>query len=268
MKLAKIDTNNAQKGSIDLPTQFSEPVRTDLILRAVIAIQKNRRQKYGALPGAGLRAQAKLSRRRRDYKTSYGIGISRVPRKILSHRGTRFNWVAAVAPGTTKGRRAHPPKASKNWEDRINKKENRKAIRSAIAATVSKDLVTKRGHHVPEIYPFIMDESIENITKAKDLEKVLLTLGFERELERSSQKKIRAGRGKNRGRPYKKRKGILIVVSQDCPLLISGKNLPGIDIVKVQQLNAELLAPGALPGRVTLWSERAIARLSQERLFA
>src|SRR3989344_5369941 len=145
--MSKLDIRNATNasvGKIDLPSQFHEPVRQDLIKRAIESLWSNTRQPYGAADRAGKKHAAKLSRRRRDYKTSYGIGISRVPRKIMSHRGTRFNWVGAFAPGMVGGRRAHPPKASKQWERKINVKERRKAICSALAATVQRETVAKR----------------------------------------------------------------------------------------------------------------------------
>lgn len=266
MKLAIVDKNNAEIRKIELPVQFNESFRPDLIERAVLAIQSHKRQPYGAKPRAGLRQQAKISRRRRDYKTSYGHGISRVPRKIMSHRGTRFVWVAAVAPGTVGGRRAHPPKAEKIWAEKINKKENRKAIRSAISATVNKGLVSKRGHKVPANYPFIVSNDIQDIAKTNDLQKALLLLGLKDELERSSIKKVRAGRGKMRGRKYQTKKGPLLIVADDCKVL-NASNIPGLDIVKVKDINAELLAPGASPGRICLWTEAAIDKLTKDKLF-
>ena len=138
------------------------------------------------------------------------------------------------------------------------------AIRSALAATVNKEIVTARGHRLPQQYPFIISTDFEKITKTKNLAQALQTLGFQEELTRCAIKKIRAGRGKNRGRPYKKRTGPLIVVSQDSPLL--RVNLPGIDVVLVEALNAHLLAPAA-PGRLTLYTEAAIERLRREQLF-
>ncbi len=267
MKLKKLSADGEQKGQVELPSQFAEPIRTDLILRAVIALRSRHRHRYGAHPTAGKRASAKLSRRRRDYKGAYGHGISRVPRKILSHRGSRFNWVGAFAPGMVKGRRSHPPKSSKLWGEKINKKENRKAIRSAISATVAKDVVKQRGHLIPEHYPFVVDHSIEQASKAKDVVAILNKFGFGKELERGAVKKIRAGRGKSRGRPYKKKKSLLIVVGNDCQLVRAAPNIPGVDVVKVNELNAETLAPGAMPGRVTLWSESALDRLTKEKLF-
>ena len=156
MKLNIISASKEKKKEIDLPSQFNEEVRPDVISRAVFAIQSNKRQPYGASPEAGKRASAEISRRRHDYRGSYGHGISRVPRKILTRRGTRMYWVGAFAPGTVGGRRAHPPKAEKNYSQKINKKERRKAIRSAIAASIIKELVEQRGHKVPADYPFVL----------------------------------------------------------------------------------------------------------------
>ncbi len=267
MKLDIKSATNALVGKADLPSQFSELIRPDLIKKAVEILQANRRQPYGSDPMAGRKASAKLSRRRRDYKTSYGIGISRVPRKVLSRRGTRFNWVGAVASGTVGGAEAHPPRAEKIWKKSINKKENRKAIRSAMAATVIKGIVAKRGHKVPESYPFLIDNKFEDLSKAKDVNVALEKLGLTEELSRSAEKKIRAGRGKMRGRKYKGKKGPLIVVSRQCPLIYSAENIPGVNVVVVQNLNAEMLAPGANAGRLTLYTAGAVERLAKEGLF-
>ncbi|MBR9691209.1 50S ribosomal protein L4, partial [Candidatus Woesearchaeota archaeon] len=70
-----------------------------------------------------------------------------------------------------------------------------------------------------------------------------------------------------RGRKYKKKKGILFVVSKDCSLEKAARNIPGIDIAVVNSLNAKLLAPGAVPGRLTLFTEAAIDKLEKEKLF-
>ena len=167
MKVDVFDSAKNKVGQVDLPKQFREEIRPELISRAVLALQSQKRQKYGANPEAGKRSSAKLSRRRRNYRGSYGIGISRVPRKILTRRGRRFFWVGAFAPGTVGGRRAHPPKAEKVWEQKINKKERRKAIRSALSAVVEKNIVKLRGHLIPEAYPFAVASDFEGIKKTK-----------------------------------------------------------------------------------------------------
>ncbi len=263
----KTKTMEGKQGKeLTLPTQFNEPVRNDLIKLAVLALQSNRRQPYGAKPEAGKRASAKLSRRRHDYRGSYGYGISRVPRKIFSRRGTRMNWEGAFAPGTRGGRRAHPPKAEKIWKKKINKKERRKAIRSALSASVIPELVKERGHLVKD-YPLIVDDKFEALEKTKDAKKALEKLGLEEELERCSTRKIRAGKGKSRGRKYKTKKGPLIVVSKECKLIKAASNIPGIDIEIINNINAELLAPGTMPGRATIYTESVIKKLEEKRLF-
>ena len=265
MKLMDID--GKEKGKVELPSQFKEDIRKDLIKRAVEVIQANNKQAYGAKIGAGMRASAELSRRRNDYRGSYGHGISRVPRKIMSRRGTRMNWVAAVAPGTVGGRKAHPPKAEKILTKSMNIKERKKAIRSALAASIDKNLANGRNHAVPEGYPFAIVDDFEKIGKTKDVKKALEALGLKEELTRVSVKKIRAGKGKLRGRKYKVKKGPLIVVRNDCKLMESAVNLMGIDIVKIDRINCELLAPGAVPGRLTLFTESSIKELKDKKLF-
>lgn len=267
MKLDLYDLKKNKTGKKDLPVQFQEEYRPDLIRRAVLALQSAARQAYGGFPEAGKRSSSKLSKRRKKYRGCYGFGISRVNRKILSRRGTRMFWVGAFTPQTVGGRRAHPPKASKIFVQAINKKENRKAIRSAMSATLNLEVVKARGHKVPEIYPFIISADFETMNKTKEVEMALVGLGFEAELQRSAIKKVRAGLGKLRGRKYQRKRGILIVVSELCPLSQAAKNIPGLDIVPVKALNAEVLAPGSLAGRVTLWTEKALQEIETKKLF-
>lgn len=267
MKLDVLSITKTTVGKKDLPSQFYELVRPELIKRAVEAVQANKKQPYGAKRGAGQRQSAELSRRRRKYRGSYGKGISRVPRKIMTRRGTQMYMVGAVAPGTVGGRRAHPPKAIKILSKKINKKEKRKAIRSAMAATVIRNIVEKRGHVVPKEYPFVVESKIESIVQTKKVIESFSKLGLNGELKRVSEKKIRAGKGKVRGRRYRTKKGPLLVVSKECPLLKTAANIPGVEVVEVQNMNAELLAPGADMGRLTIFTEAAIDRLAKEGLF-
>ncbi|MBS3098171.1 50S ribosomal protein L4 [Candidatus Woesearchaeota archaeon] len=266
MKLKVYSLEKTESGEIELPSQFDEEFRPDLIKRAFIVIQNNKRQPYGAKEDAGKRASAVLSRRRHDYRGSYGHGISRVPRKIMSRRGERMNWVGAFAPGTVGGRRAHPPKSEKNWKKDINKKERRKAIRSSISATILSETVKKRGHIIPNNYPFIIESKIEAIEKTKDVKKILEKFELKKELDRIK-KKIRPGKGTRRGRKYRINKGPLFVVSKKCNLINAAANIAGVDVTEVKNLNVELLAPGANAGRLTLWTDSAIKLLEEKKLF-
>jgi large subunit ribosomal protein L4e len=267
MKLQIMNVSGQKVGEQELPDQFKEPLRKDLIKKAVLSLQTKRRNPYGAKPRAGKRHATEISRRRRDYKGSYGRGISRVPRKTLSRSGTQFNWEGALAPGTRGGRRAHPPKSSKVIVEKINKKENRKAIRSAIAASVAKKTVEARGHKVPEGYPFIVEDKFESLKRTKEVKSALEKLKLEKELERCSKVKIRAGIGKMRNRRYIVKKGPLLVVSKPCSLIKACSNILGLEIVNVNSLNAEHLAPGCDPGRLTLWTQSAVKELSEKNMF-
>jgi len=267
MELKILSAQNTEKGKKKLPRQFAEPVRPDLIKKAVETVLSHKRQQYGSDPRAGLKHSATLSKKRREYRASYGHGISRVPRKISSRRGTQFNWTAAIIPGVVGGRRAHPPKAEKIYAKKINEKERKKAIRSAFAAAVNKELVAERGHVLPGAFPFLISKDFENMDKTKAVLDSLKKIGLGKDLERASKKKVRAGRGKTRGRKYKKGKSALIVVSGKCGLLKAAENIPGIDVVEIKNINAELLAPGAQPGRLAIFTESAIEKLEKEKLF-
>ena len=267
MKANITDLNGTSARTAELPMQFEEEYRPDLIRRAFIAIQTSKRSSYGAKPGAGMRYSSKLSRRRRDFKGAYNKGISRVPRKTITRRGMQFNWIGATSPNTVGGRRSHPPKAEKIWKENINVKERRKAIRSALAATINKELVIKRGHKAKNVFPIIMDARIEDVKKTKEIIELLKKLGLKAEIARVSDVKVRSGIGKNRGRRHQNKAGILFIISKDCKLFKSARNIAGCDVAIVNNLNAELLAPGGDAGRLCIWSETAIERLGKEGLF-
>jgi len=99
-------------------------------------------------------------------------------KKTMSHRGSQFFWVGANAPGTVGGRRAHPPKVEAVWGWKMNIKERRKAICSAMSAVMLKEKVIQRGHTIPENYPFFADEGLEKINKTKQLIEALFKMGF------------------------------------------------------------------------------------------
>ena len=62
----------------------------------------------------------------------------------------------------------------------------------------------------------------------------------------------------------KVKKSILIVTGKKANVFKAARNLPGVDVCVAQNLNAELLAPGCVPGRLVLWSESAIKALDEK----
>ena len=75
---------------------------------------------------------------------------------------------------------------------------------------------------------------------------------------------IRAGKGKRRGRKYKERKSILLVVYDNEPVKYAFKNLPGVDVVDIRNIKVHDLAPGCLPGRLTIWTLKAFEYLAKK----
>lgn len=248
----------------DLPVQFDERVRPDIVKRAVLSIQSKNRQPYGSDKEAGLKHVTRWKKRNNAFRSQKGRGQSRTPRKIMLGRGSQLMGEGAEAPNTRGGRRAHAPKAEKDWEEEINDKERRKAIRSGISASNDEELVSEKHDYDGEL-PLV--EDIEGIETTSELKETLEDLGLGDELERVSEKKIRAGRGSNRGRKYRRKVGPLLVVSEDSGVFNAASNLPGIDVSRVENLNAERLAPGTQPGRLVVWSEDAIEKLEEEQLF-
>ncbi|MGD8505910.1 MAG: 50S ribosomal protein L4 [Candidatus Bathyarchaeota archaeon] len=254
-RAAKIfNLEGKSKDKISLPAVFKTPIRPDVIKRAVVALQSHRFQPQGRNPLAG--------KRRSVESLGAGHGMARVPR--IKGMGRRAGYV----PGTVGGREAHPPKAEKKIVKRIPKKEMKLALRSAVAATASKEIVASRGHitdYVPD-FPLVVMDDIQKLEKTSEMKETLIKLGVWPDIYRVEEsQKIRAGKGKMRGRKRKHAVGPLLVVAENTSVLKAARNILGMDTVKISNLNVELLAPGTHPGRLTLWSKSAFEKL--EELF-
>jgi len=241
------DLKGEVKKKIRLPKAFDEDFRPDLIKKAVLAIQSTRYQPHGSYPYAGIRTSA--------HSWGSGRGVSHVPR---IKNGSR----AARVPQARGGREAHPPVPVKVLIEKVNKKEKRKALLSAIAATTDEELVKARGHRYEAKLPVVIEDAFEKLERTSDVIAALQAAGVYPDVERSqASRKVRPGRGKIRGRPYKQRKSLLIVTKSE-PLR-AARNLAGVDAVSVSELNAEHLAPGTHPGRLTVWTAGAVKQLGE-----
>ncbi len=245
INIIDLSGNTTKKISSSL---FDETYRPDLIKKAVLAAQANRQQPYGPHMYAGLRTSAE--------GWGPGRGVSRVARLKNGSKSARI-------PQAVKGREAHPPKPETDRTEKINDKERKKAIRSALAATGNLELVTKRGHKFSAQLPLIAVDNLAALTKTKDVKSFLEAAKVWDDIERAKETTIRAGRGKLRGRRYKNAKSILIVTAEDNGIAKAARNLAGVDIVIFDQLNTELLAPGTHAGRLTIFTESAIAKLEE-----
>ena len=243
------DLDGANAGEIELPAVFETEYRPDLIARAVRVSQANSKQAYGADEFAGMRTPAE--------SFGSGRGMAHVPRQ--NGRGRRV-------PQTVKGRKAHPPKAEKDQSESINKKERQLAIRSAIAATTDADVVAERGHVFDDDaeLPLVVSDDFEDLVKTKEVVSFLEAVGVDADIERADDgRSVRSGQGKLRGRKHKQPKSILFVTSSESGPSRAARNLAGADVVTAAEVNAEDLAPGTQPGRLTIWTESAVEEVSQ-----
>ncbi len=249
------------KGDVKLPGVFDTEYRPDLIQRAVIMIQANKRSVYGVNPEAGMVTSADYyGRRRGGFRQTINRGMSRLPR--IKPGGGGLGNVRRV-PQSVGGRRAHPPKM-RDYSLKMNRKEYNLALKSAIAATRDASLVEERGHKLKDIKetPLVVEDSIQKIDKTRDLLDALHALGLEDDLKRAREKKIRSGKGKMRGRKHRRKKSVLIILGKDEGVK-KLDNIPGVDIVELDEVDVEMLAPGTHPARLTVWTQSAIKRVGE-----
>ena len=236
------DLEGKDVGKVKLPDVFQTTYRPDVIKRAVVSLQSHRIQPQGRDVMAG------------KHTVAESLGVGRGKSRIS----------IAFAPGTVGGRSAHPPVSEKKIAKKIIKKEKRLALLSAIAATGLKENVEARGHIVDDVkdFPLVVTDDLQSVKKVKDLKVALINLGVWPDIYRVKESiKVRAGKGKMRGRRKKHAVGPLIVINVDDGVVKAANNLLGVDVAFVKNLNAELLAPGTHPGRLTVWTKDSVEEL-------
>lgn len=246
------DLEGKEQEKVKLPPVFGLPVRRDLIRRAFHSAFTARLQPKGRDPLAGKRTSAR--------SFGVGLGIARVPRIPGTGRAALIN--SAVG-----GRLAFPPTPEKKLHEEINRKEMKLAVMSALAALALPDMVRKRGHVVvKEALPIVVIDEFEELGKAKEARSVLIKLGLWDDIEKAKRRtRIRAGKGKMRGRRYKKPKSILAILSSNnVPVADVLDNFPGVDIATPSNLSILHLAPGGVPGRLALITKSALEDIAKK----
>jgi len=241
------DLDGDDAGEVDLPDVFETQFRSDLIKRAVVAAQANRKQAYGADEFAGLRTPAE--------SFGSGRGMAHVPRS---------NGQGRRVPQTVKGRKAHPPKAEKEQGKKMNDKERKLATRSAIAATADAELVAERGHAFDDDteLPLVVSDEFEELVKTREVVSFLEAVGIADDVERADEgRSVRAGRGTTRGRRTREPKSVLFVTGEEPST--AARNLAGADVTTGREVNVEELAPGTHAGRLTVFTESALEEVAE-----
>lgn len=240
--------------SLPLPAVFSAPIRPDIVHAVFTAVNKNKRQAYAVAENAGHQTSAE----------SWGTGraVARIPR--VGGGGTHRSGQAAFGNMCRGGRMFAPTKTWRKWHVKVNQNEKRYATASAIAASAVAPLVLARGHRVEQIpeVPLVVSSEVESIKKTKEAVAVLKAVGAHKDVVKVlKSKKLRAGKGKLRGRRFTQRRGPLVVYGEDNGLVKAFRNIPGVETANVTSLGLLQLAPGAHLGRFVIWTESAFSKL-------
>ena len=122
---------------------------------------------------------------------------------------------------------------------------------------------------VPEVPLVISSKAFEAaaISKTSAALKLLTAVGAGPDLARvRASRKVRAGKGKLRGRRHRQRRGPLVIYDPEIDgkeLVYAFRNIPGVETSSVFSMNLLQLAPGGHLGRFIIWSSAAFAALDK-----
>mmetsp|Transcript_3221 Transcript_3221/g.7476 ORF Transcript_3221/g.7476 Transcript_3221/m.7476 type:complete len:401 (+) Transcript_3221:84-1286(+) len=242
------------KATCKLPEVFLSPIRPDIVNDVHTGLNKNHRQAYSVYAKAGHNTAAE----------SWGTGraVSRIPR--VPGGGTHRAGQGAFGNMCRGGHMFAPTKTWRRWHRRVNLKQKRYAVCSALAASAVPALLMARGHHVesvPEV-PLVLDDSSESVTKTSKAIELLKSVGAYADIEKvKASRNLRSGKGKMRNRRYVERKGPLICYAVDNGITKAFRNIPGVELCCVDRLGLLTLAPGGHLGRFIIWTKGAFEKL-------
>jgi len=161
-----------------------------------------------------------------------------------------------------------PTRIWRRWHRKVNLNQKRYAVASALAASAVPSLVLARGHRINQIHevPLVVaNEAVDSLTKTKDAVKLLKTLKAYPDVERvANTEKKNGGRSKWRNRSKSRRVGPLIIHgTRGAQSFRAFRNLPGVEVTGVWDLNILRLAPGGHVGRFIIWTKSAFEQLDK-----
>jgi len=248
------EKNERSGSSVCLPAVFKAPVRPDIVNFIHNNVLKNARQPYCVNVDAGHQTSAE----------SWGTGraVARIPR--VRGGGTHRSGQGAYGNMCRGGRMFAPTKTWRRWHRKVNIAQKRYAMCSAIAATGVPALVMAKGHQIGEIpeVPLVVSDKVQGYQKTKDAVIFLRRTRAWADVQQVyASRRMRAGKGKLRNRRRVQKLGPLIIYDQDEGLTKAFRNIPGVSVIQVDNLNLLKLAPGGHVGRFCIWTESAFTKL-------
>jgi len=253
---AKIISQTGHTGEIEMPGFFSIHIRADIAQKFFESQKKTQPYAPYFMAGKQHSASGILSHSRRLWKTTYGKGISRVPRKIFWRRGDHFYWQGAEIASTRGGRPAHPPRVIHfQTAKKVNKKEAVLALQSVMASTAHIEYLKKRYSSMENLkleLPLVIKSDLLKL-KTKPFFEVLENHLGEAWNVALQNREVRAGKGKMRNRRQKHNAGLILIIGKD-----ETAKFQGIDVRRLDELEISDLWP---MGRLAIYSEQAINEL-------
>merc|ERR1711962_1546417 len=239
---------------VTLPALFKAPIRPDVVHFVHSNMAKNSRQPYAVHKLAGHQTSAE----------SWGTGraVARIPR--VRGGGTHRSGQAAFGNMCRGGRMFAPTKTWRRWHRRVNVAQKRYAMCSAIAATGVPSLVMAKGHVISDIneVPLVVSDQVQSFQKTKQAVEFLRRNKAWADVAKVyATRRMGAGKGKLRNRRHVQKLGPLVIYDQDQGVTKAFRNIPGVDVIQVDNLNLLKLAPGGRVGRFCIWTESAFKKL-------
>ena len=98
MKTQILNLEGKKVKEIEMPKYFSSEIRKDIVAKDLETKKKQQPYAPNLMAGKQHTAKGKMVHRRHVWRSGYGRGQSRVPRKIFSRKGSQFNLEAAEVP--------------------------------------------------------------------------------------------------------------------------------------------------------------------------
>jgi len=250
------EKSNTTASKVLLPAVFKAPIRPDIVSYVHDQLSKNHRQAFSVSKLAGMQTSAE----------SWGTGraVARIPR--VRGGGTHRSGQGAFGNMCRGGRMFAPTKTFRRWHRKVNIKQRRYAIVSAIAASGIPSLVLAKGHRIEETpeCPLVISDKIEECKRTKEAVRILKKTAAWKDIEKVyATKRFRAGKGKLRNRRRIFKRGPLVIYNKDNGITRAFRNIPGITLINVTRLNLLKIAPGGHLGRFCIWTESAFKRLDE-----
>jgi len=242
--------------AVPTPQIMLSPIRHDVVQFVQTNLRRNKRQAFAVSFEAGMQSSAE----------SWGTGraVARIPR--VPGGGTHRAGQGAFGNMCRGGRIFSPVRVWRRWHRKVNVNQKRYAVASALAASSVPALVMARGHrisNIPEVPLVIDNKIIDPITRTKFARALLEQLkAYDDVVRVAESEKKRSGRAQWRNRAKTRRVGPLIVMPSSRSVTQAAfRNLPGVEVVGVRDLNILRLAPGGHLGRFIIWTQGAFDQL-------